>query len=300
VPGNIGAALQYRAWVVASAVVRRLPARVSYAVAFALGSAAYYAWPRARKSMRANYRRVLGRVPRHELDRTARRSLVNYCKYLADFIRFPAISPCDLIEQVHGEEQFQALSRALERGRGAVIVCMHFGNWDLGAGAGAARGYPLTVVAETFADPRLDAMVMGARTRLGMKIVKLEKAGPSLLRALKENGLLALLIDRPTPGDGVKVTFFGEDVEVPAGPARLALRTGAAVVPTAFARIHPHRPAVTTLCDFDLSFERTGDDAADIQALTQAIMHSHERFIRQYPDQWYMFRPMWPKATAAS
>lgn len=73
-PGNIGAALQYRAWVVASAVVRRLPARVSYAVAFALGSAAYFAWPRARKSMRANYRRVLGRVPRRELDRTARRS----------------------------------------------------------------------------------------------------------------------------------------------------------------------------------------------------------------------------------
>lgn len=273
---------------------------MSYAVAFALGSAAYFAWPRARKSMRANYRRVLGRVPRRELDRTARRSLVNYCKYLADFIRFPAISPVNLIEQVQGDEQFQALSKALERGRGAVIVCMHFGNWDLGAGAGAARGYPLTVVAETFADSRLDAMVMGARTRLGMKIVKLEKAGPSLLRALKENGLLALLIDRPTPGDGVKVTFFGEDVEVPAGPARLALRTGAAVVPTAFARIHPHGPAVTTLCDFNLSFERTGDDAADVQALTQAIMHSHERFIRQYPDQWYMFRPMWPKATAAS
>jgi KDO2-lipid IV(A) lauroyltransferase len=142
-------------------------------------------------------------------------------------------------------------------------------------------------------------MVMGARTRLGMRIVKMEKAGPSLFRALKENGLLALLIDRPTPGDGVKVTFFGEEVEVPAGPARLALRTGAAVVPTAFARIDPRRPEVTTLCDFALATERSGDDQADIQSLTQAIMHAHERFIRQYPDQWYMFRPMWPSRAGA-
>ena len=223
----------------------------------------------------------------------ARHSLVNYCKYLADFIRFPSIPAGRLIEEVEGQSRFDALSRVLERGKGAVIVCMHFGNWDLGAGAAAARGYPLTVVAETFADPRLDEMVMGARTRLGMKIVKMEKAGPSLLRALKQNGLLALLIDRPTPGDGVRVTFFGEEVEVPAGPARLALRTGAAVVPTAFARIDPHRPEVTTLCDFDVPLERTGDDETDVRTLTQAIMRSHERFIRQYPDQWYMFRPMW-------
>jgi KDO2-lipid IV(A) lauroyltransferase len=276
-----------------------MPERLSYAVASALGSIAFYCWPRARKAMRGNYRRVLPGASRRERDRVARRSLVNYCKYLADFIRFPSIPAARLIEEVEGQSRFEALSRVLERGKGAVIVCMHFGNWDLGAGAAAARGYPLTVVAETFADPRLDAMVMGARTRLGMRIVKMEKAGPSLFRALKGNGLLALLIDRPTPGDGVKVTFFGEEVEVPAGPARLALRTGAAVVPTAFARIDPRRPEVTTLCDFALATERSGDDQADIQSLTQAIMHAHERFIRQYPDQWYMFRPMWAARAGA-
>jgi KDO2-lipid IV(A) lauroyltransferase len=171
---------------------------------------------------------------------------------------------------------------------------MHFGNWDIGAGAAAARGYPLTVVAETFADPRLDAMIARARSRLGINLVKMEKAGPSLLGTLKQNGLLALLIDRPVPGDGVRVTFFGEDVEVPAGPARLALRTGATVVPTAFARIDPHRIEVTTVCDFDVPTVSTGDLEYDVRVLTQAIMGSHERFIRQYPDQWYMFRPMWP------
>jgi KDO2-lipid IV(A) lauroyltransferase len=173
---------------------------------------------------------------------------------------------------------------------------MHFGNWDLGAGAAAARGYPLTVIAETFADRRLDDMVTGARRRLGMEIVKMEKTGPSLLRALKRNGLLALLIDRPVPGEGVRVSFFGEDVEVPAGPARLALRSGAAVIPAGFARTRQNRAGVTALTAFIEPPVPTGDDETDVRALTQAIVSSHEQFIRAYPEQWYMFRPMWAAA----
>ena len=297
---GFGGKLQYRAWWSVSAVVGRLPPRATYAVAFAIGSIAYYCWPRGRRSMNANYGRVLPSLSAAERRKTARRSLVNYCKYLADFIRFPHLSPQALVTSVEGETRFEGLNRVLERGKGAVIVCMHFGNWDLGAGAAAARGYPLTVVAETFADPRLDAMVAGARARLGMNIVKMEKAGPSLLRALKHNGLLALLIDRPTPGDGVKVRFFGEEVEVPAGPARIALRTGAAVVPTAFARIDPKRSEVLTLCDFDIAPELTGDSDEDVRVLTQAIMSAHEKFIRQFPDQWYMFREMWGQKTPSA
>lgn len=297
---SIGSTVQYGAWRAATAVIGRLPVRVSYAAAFAIGSAAYFLWPRARRAMDANYRRVLRGAPRKTRRSVARQSLVNYCKYLADFVRFPSFGREALIEAVDGEGRFEALNRVLERGKGAVIVCMHFGNWDLGAGAAAARGYPLAVVAETFADPRLDAMVAGARERLGMRVIKMEKAGPSLLRQLKENGLLALLIDRPSPGDGVKVTFFGEEVEVPAGPARLALRTGATVIPTAFARTDPRRAEVTTLCDFDICTERTGNEEEDIQRLTQAIMSSHERFIRRYPDQWYMFRPMWDTTRGAA
>jgi KDO2-lipid IV(A) lauroyltransferase len=225
--------------------------------------------------------------------RVARASLVNYCRYLADFVRFPALSPQQLLARCHGEESFAALDRVLQRGKGAIIVCMHFGNWDLGAGAAAARGYPLTVVAESFRDPRLDALIVGARERLGMQVIAMEKAGPSLFRALRQNGLLALLIDRPVPGEGVSVDFFGEPIEVPAGPARLALRTGAAVVPTAFVRKDAARDDVHTLTDFTISFAPSGDETRDIRDLTQAIVSAHERFIRSHPDQWYMFREMW-------
>lgn len=294
--GTVAARVQYGAWRAVSAVVERMPAQAAYALATGIGTTGYYLWPRARRAMHSNYSRVLPGVPKTERHRVARRSLVNYCKYLVDFIRFPKLTPTAIVEAVEGAEEFASLDRALNCGRGAVVVCMHFGNWDLGAGAAAARGYPLTVVAESFADDRLDAMVAGSRERLGMRLVKMDKAGPSLLRALKANGLLALLIDRAVPGDGVRVTFFDEEVEVPAGPARLALRTGAAVVAAAFVRSHPNRQEVKAHCDFSIRPQKTGDRDCDIQLLTQAIMSAHERFIRQYPDQWYMFRPMWESA----
>lgn len=284
--------MQYLIWRTVIALAGRLPLRVSYALATVAGLAGYYLWPRGRRAMLGNYRRVLPAAPASERRAVARRSLVNYCRYLVDFARFPALAPDELVAAVSGEASFRALDGALATGRGAVIVCMHFGNWDLGAGAAAARGYRLAVVAETFADSRLDDLVAGARRRLGMEVIKLESAGPTLFRALRGGGLLALLIDRPVPGKGVKVEFFGEDVEVPEGPARLALRTGARVVATAFPRVDAGRPEVLTLTEF---IEPPSNvEGWTTESLTRAIMAAHEGFIRAYPDQWYMFREMWP------
>ncbi|MBI2767841.1 MAG: lysophospholipid acyltransferase family protein [Chloroflexi bacterium] len=289
--------MQYRAWQAASAILRRLPRRVAYAIAAAIGAAAFYVWPRGRRATLHNFARVLPGAPPGELRRVARSSLVNYCRYLADFIRFPAFSRAELIAGCRGDASFAGLDCALDRGKGAIIVCMHFGNWDFGAGAAAARGYPVTVIAETFRDARLNETVVGARRRLGMKVVAMERTAPSILRSLKSNGLLALLIDRPVPGEGVRAEFFGEEIEVPAGPARLALRSGAAVIPAAFARAG-RSGHVNVLTDFGVQPVCTGDEDADVRSLTQAILHAHERFIRAHPDQWYMFREMWPRQSA--
>jgi KDO2-lipid IV(A) lauroyltransferase len=283
----------YYAWVVVSALVRQLPLRVSYGVAIFAGTAAFYGWPRGRRATLRNYHVVCPGAGKAELRGLARRSLVNYCRYLVDFIRFPALVPAELVREAIGEAKFTALSRSLEAGKGAIIVCMHFGNWDLGAGATAARGYQLSVVAETFRDPRLDRTVVAARKRLGMNVVKMEGVSPSIFRTLKRNGLLALLIDRPDHVDGVAVEFFGRMVRVPAGPARIAIRSGAAVIPVAFPRRSAWSPVVEVLADFTVT-DVGGDEESRVCALTQQIISAHERFIRDYPDQWYMFREMWP------
>lgn len=290
----VTARMQYWLWRSAAAIVTRLPVNASYRVAWVVGSAGYYLWPRGRRSMHRNYRWVLPQASPAEIRRVARRSLVNYCCYLADFLRFPSLPKEEILEIVHGEEEFQRLDAPRAEGRGVVIACMHFGNWDIGAAATVALGYPVTVVGETFADPRLDAMIIGARTEQGMRVLKMEKAGPSLVRPLQRRELLALLIDRPLDDGGVRVTFFGEPVEVPAGPARLAIRTGAKVVAVGFPRLSTDRMSVTTLADFGIETP-AGSGDEDVRNLTQAIMDAHERFIRRYPDQWYMFREMWPR-----
>jgi lauroyl/myristoyl acyltransferase len=96
----------------------------------------------------------------------------------------------------------------------------------------------------------------------------------------------------------VKVRFFGEELEVPAGPARLALLTGASVVPTAFVRLDPKRQEVRTLADFSIDYLPSGNAADDVRNLTQAIMDIHEGYIRRYPEQWYQFREMWAGRSA--
>ena len=286
---------QYYTWRLANAVLGRLPLRASYAVATLLGALSFECWPRGRRNLLRNYARVLPGASRDEILRAGRGSLVNYCKYMVDFIRLPALSRDEARAACAGEGAFAALDDALARGRGMVAVPMHFGNWDLGAAAVAARGYNATVVAETFADPRLDGMVFDARRKLGLHIIPMEHAGPSLLRVLKRGGLLALLIDRPTPGEGVSVTFFGRTIDVPAGPARLALASGAMVTAVAFRRLRPGAPDVEILAEFIPPPPRSANREDDVRALTQQIISAHERFIHAYPEQWYMFREMWPR-----
>lgn len=288
--------MQYRLWLITGALLRHVPLRLAYAAATAAGNAAFYLWPRGRANTIDNFRRVLAGANEASIRRTARTSLVNYCKYLVDFARMPLMPPRMLMEAAKGDDSFQGLDTVLARGRGAIIVCMHFGNWDLGAAAAAARGYSLNVVAEDFGDERLTRAVVEAREALGMRVLLEGRTTPSLVRSLRANGLLALLIDRPLGEGGVAVEFFGGEVRVPEGPARLALRTGAPLVPVAFPRERANRVGVRVLASFDTDREGTVTGAADVASLTRAMMRAQEEYIRAWPDQWYMFRRMWGSA----
>ena len=273
------------------ALTRVLPPPLLWSLAGVAGAVAYYAWPGGRRRMLHNYQRVLPETTPAERRRIARRSLGNYCRYLVEFAASPLLSPAQRRAAAVDTAGLASLDAALANGRGAIAVSLHFGNWDVGASAAAARGYPVTAVGESFADARLDAQIVDGREALGVRLVKMERAAPALVRALRRNELAAILIDRPLAEGGVRVRFFGEEVEVPAGPARLALRTGAAAGAVAFPRVAPGR--VDILANFQLPFEATGDRERDVQALTQAIMTANEDFVRAYPDQWYMFREFW-------
>jgi KDO2-lipid IV(A) lauroyltransferase len=271
---------------------RPFPTRVGYFVAPIIADICYPFYRGGRRALYQNLSRVLGTSDRRLLGRVARSTLRNFSKYVVDFIHFYTMSPEDIRRRIVFDH-FERLNGAVAEGKGIIFVTLHFGNWDMGAAGLAAYGYPIDAIAETFELPRMNDLVQGYRRQLGMNIIPMERVGPGVLRALRRGDILALLIDVPAPGASVVVDFFGAPAEVPAGPARLALRTGARVIPAVLAREPGHDELIRPILDFDLSFQPSSDEEGDVRELTQQIMSSLERFIRLYPDQWFMFRPLW-------
>src|SRR5207248_9564553 len=131
-------------------------------------------------------------------------------------------------------EGLDHLTDALALGKGAILTIPHLGNWDLGGAWLGLRGVPITAVAEPLDPPELFDWFVSFREALGVKIVPLTgAAGTAVLRALHAGEVVGLICDRDLVGGGAEVTFFGERTTLPAGPATLALRTGAPLLPVA-------------------------------------------------------------------
>ncbi len=274
-------------------IAQWLPLRVCYMAAVLISDLAWAILPVQRENAIDNMAQVLDR-DRNDLEvrRKAKASFRNYGLYMADFLRLPTVGVAELESRVQFTG-WEHLDRALETGKGVIFISAHVGNWDLGAALFARKGYPVSVVAETFHPKKLNDLVQGTRAQHGMKVIPLEVSARRVLGALRKNEILGLLIDRPSPESGVLVRFFGGMTQVPGGAALLALRTGAKLVSGVVVRNPDH--TYSGFLTSQLEVEPTGDLAADVKLLTQRIMDSMEAFIRQYPEQWFIFRPMWPK-----
>jgi KDO2-lipid IV(A) lauroyltransferase len=122
-----------------------------------------------------------------------------------------------------------------------------------------------------------------------------------VFRALKRGEILALAIDVAPPGQEITVDFLGAPATVSAAPARLALRTGAWVVPAMILRGPQRDTIVRPFLDFrSVRYEPTGDDERDVRELTQQIMRALEPMIREHPEQWFIFRRLWPQLAERS
>lgn len=278
-------------WLLRAAIVLRwIPLRVAYGGAIVVAELVWLARRPHREAAIENLTQVLGDL---EAGRAAaRRSFRNYGRYLVDFLRAPKIRDAELPTKIQFD-RWADVDAAFEDGHGVIIVLMHVGNWDIGGPVLAQRGYKVNVIAKTFEHDRLNAAVVSARQVRGMRVIPAEHASLGIVRAMRRNEILGILIDHPWADGGITVPFFGRPTTIPAGPARIALRTGARVLPAALVRADRSTDVTTALVDFDVRITPSGDSERDVERLTRRILESHERFIRAYPDQWFMFRRMW-------
>lgn len=239
-----------------------------------------------------NMRQVLGpQADPREAARVTRAAFANYARYMVDLVRLPHLKSRELIDniRVDGWEHVEA---AYRYGRGVVFATGHIGNWDMAGAAFAARGHPVSALVETLEPARWNERVQRTRTAAGVKAIPIENGPREMIAALRKQEGLAVLVDRPLEQDGVAVTFFGRTTRVPGGAATLALRTGSPVVPAALVRDPRGRGYLAHIGPPIVGSK--GDDAAVVM---QGIMSWLEGIIRLYPDQWFMFRRMWPTSS---
>jgi KDO2-lipid IV(A) lauroyltransferase len=228
----------------------------------------------------------------------ARDSFRNYAKTLVDFLRFPHMSYEDIDKVVGAREAIGHVDASRSGGKGLVVVTAHIGNWDLAGALMGHMGLPVHAVADKFEPKRIDDLINGSRKKHGLNIISPETGSlKQMFTALKRNEIVLLMFDRPEePEEGVQVEFFGETAYLPPGPAAIAIRTGAALV-LGYALRDPGNKTFTGYFEGPIEYKHllTGNKQSDIQRVTQEIVNRFEHVIRQHPEQWYMFREMWPR-----
>ena len=291
--------IAYWGWRGCAAIAQRLPARPLYAFAVALGELGYVAWSAKRRIAKHNFSIVLGRPSTdREVAQVARRSFRNFAKYIVEIMRFPLLGVADF-ERLVTIDGWEHLRGALAHGKGVIFVSIHFGNFELG-GARISDEIPLNVIADELENQRLMDLLVGNRAHKNITLLTPDGAAKKVLYALRRNEMVGLMMDlgpRAQAFDNVQADFFGTPTSFPAVAASLARVSGAPIVVSACVR---HRDNTFTGIALPPIFvERTKQAAEDVQRATQAIAHGLEGFVTRWPDQWYIFRPMWPAVPVA-
>lgn len=218
--------------------------------------------------------------------------LRNIGRMAAEFARFPKLTKQNIEQLVvlDGHENFLQAQRS---GKGVLVLTGHIGAWELSSFAHALYGYPLHYMARPIENARIDALVNRYRGLSGNQPIFKNESARVMLTVLKDAGTIGILADQNTmPEEAVFVDFFGKLASTTTGIARVALHTGAAVVP-GYA-VWDEKLQKYRLCfEPPIELVRTGDLQRDILENTQKFTRVLEEIIRKYPDQWVWVHGRW-------
>ncbi|MFD8382662.1 phosphatidylinositol mannoside acyltransferase [Streptomyces sp. NPDC059679] len=273
--------------------VKKLPEPVAVALGQRIAD---LAWKRRGKGvlrLEANLARVVPDASPRRLAELSRAGMRSYLRYWMESFRLPAWSE----RRVRGgfdPEGLHNLTDGLASGRGVVLALPHLANWDLaGAWVTTELGVPFTTVAERLKPESLYDRFVAYREGLGMEVLPHTggSAFGTLARRLREGGLVCLVADRDLSASGVEVKFFGESAKMPAGPAILAARTGALLLPVTLwydaspvmrGRVHP-----------PIEVPSMGTSAEQAAAMTQELADVFASGIAEHPQDWHMLQRLW-------
>jgi len=277
-------------------VVRALPRSVAWSL-FRAGAdrAARRPGPGTRR-LAQNLRRVVGpEVSEDELGRLVREGLRSYARYWLEAFRLPTLSP-EEIQRGFRLERAHLLGDAVKAGTGCVVALPHAGNWDFAGAWVCGKGWPLTTVAERLRPEGLYRRFLAYRESLGMEIIPTVGGQRPPIDVLEDRvraaRIVPLLADRDLSARGVEVEFFSGRTRMPAGPALLALRTGAPLFVVSL-WYEGDFPCGYVAGPVEVPGPEAGALDARVKALTQVIADQLAEGIAQHPADWHMLQRLW-------
>ena len=276
--------------------VRHLPDQAAYA---AFRTVADVVWRRRGPSVRrleVNLARALGTTDSAVIRAASRQGMRSYLRYWCDAFRLPDWTVDRIVSRVRvvGEDNMRG---PLAEGRGVVVALPHMANWDHAGAWACLTGAPLTTVVERLQPDALFEQFVAFREGLGMEVLPLtggqNDVFSTLAARLREPRLVPLLADRDLSRRGIGVRLFGGATKMPAGPAALALRTGAALVPTSlwYDGVEPEHRVVIRFHD-EVEPPKTLRGAERVAAFTQAVADELAPAIAAHAQDWHMLQPL--------
>ena len=275
-------------------IAPHIPLRLGYQVCDQLGAVVGPHLPAWRRVL-ANLSVVLPAVSDTERQRLARGVFAGIFKNYFDLFRYHTLSD-DALLRTLVTDGAEHVTCALAKGRGVILVGPHCGNYTIGF-APMIRHFNTRalLVVEQMSDPRVHELMNNVRRMPGIDVEPLSPTiGRSVLQALRRNHIVVLAGDRSLTENTVMVRFFGHHTLLPSGPATLALRTRAALIPLFCNRLPDNRSWIRF--DPPLQLADSEGHQPDVRDVTQKIAYIMQAYIRRDPSQWLVAETVWPSA----
>lgn len=275
----------YYLYLLGSLLTSIFPRNVCYSFARFVSIIHYYLSKKDRETVIYNLFPVI--TEKNQLKRYTQEVFINFAYYLVDFFRYSKLNR-DFIKKYIELDGLENLNKALAKGRGIIVLAAHLGNYELAGAILSLLGYPLSVVALSHEDKRINRFFDRQRQRVGMKVISTGTTIRSCFSALKTGDMLALLGDRDFSGTGVKLDMFSRQAYFPRGVAFFARKTGAPIIPIFLVR--KNKKFYRLVCEKPIIYDKEQQDEVSIIKKCNVVL---EKYIKEYPQQWYMFQRRW-------
>jgi KDO2-lipid IV(A) lauroyltransferase len=234
-----------------------------------------------------------------DLKRLRREIFKGFTVSVTDFLRMPLVNRDNLSDYIttEGLESIRRLGVLADDGTPTILTTAHLGNWELTAAATGLLAGPVSVLVLDHSNPHVTRFFDERRADKGIDVVPVSAFHRSF-RALKKGHLVAIVGDRPVTGQGIVATYFGRPALMPDGYAVLARRLGARIVPLFLVKRPDGKHDVVV--EKPIEPRVTDDVEADVRDTVQRCLAVFEPYVRRYPEQWYVFHPIWDTDDAES